>query len=127
MARNDGDFTCSEESDRLQVGELLILDLHLVHGPDILLHFADGRGHLLYPRRGQLLLRHRGLQVGDDGREDALEVHVLGALRDAQNEEVGPRVADEPDLGVVTEGTGRSILGLNSCAISGKNIFIIRI
>ena len=81
MPRNSVNITCSEKGDRLQIGELLILDLHLVHGPDVLLHLADGRGHLLDPRRGQFLLRDRSLEVGDDGRENALEVHGLRALR----------------------------------------------
>ena len=49
-------LTGAEEGDRLKVGELVIVDAHLGHSLDVLLHLADRGGHLLHPLGGQLLL-----------------------------------------------------------------------
>ena len=105
-------FTCPEECDGLQVGKLLVVHVHLGHGPDVLLDLADGARHLAYALRAQLVLVHRSLQLGHDGAQDAGQVHGGGALRHAKHEQVGPGVADEADLGVKAEMTTRLFMSL---------------
>ena len=94
-------ITCGKEGDDLQVGELVHVDLHLAGRADELLDLADGGGHLTDALGRELLLRDGGLEVTHQGRQNTLEVHGGGALGHAQDEDVGPGVANEGDLSLV--------------------------
>ena len=99
----DLSITCGKEGDDLQVGKLVHVDLHLAGRADELLYLADGRRHLTHALGRELLLRDGGLEVTHQGCQNTLEAHGRGALGHAQDEDVGPGVADEGDLSLVTE------------------------
>ena len=94
-------FTGCKQRDDLEICELVSVDLHLGAGPHELLHLADRRRHLPHALGRKFLLRDGGLQVADKRGQNALEVHGRGALSHAEDEDVGPGVADEGNLCLV--------------------------
>ena len=82
------ELTGIEKGNGFEIRELLIVNVHLGHSVDILLHLADGRCDLFDPLSSQLLRVDRGLEVGDDRVQNISEIHGGGTLGHAQNEDV---------------------------------------
>ena len=94
--------TCAEECNHLKQGKLLFVNVHLGHGFNVLLDFANSGSDLSDPLSRQFFLLDRCLQMTDNGAQNVGQIHGSRALGQSQDKEVRPCVSHQGHLSFIT-------------------------